>query len=286
MSWFGRVVLPSACVLAVAACTTSGSEDAGAEIDVQSGSLGLVSVERFVDGESLPRLIAGAKIARYRGIPGDALLELLGAAPRELETCKLEGGLNGLAVGPEARVQLVPVGDISIRLGDSVTTLTPRVFPALASTASGYFYAGDTEIVVPRAELDEYLISARGETGLGAFEMVAAAPGELAGLGFDGTRVEANPAFVRGHDLSLSWEPEDPRDSIELEIYTGGSVLSCACRDDGQFTLGAEELASLESDEHASLVVRRVRILPIELSGIQTAYARIATTRTLDALVK
>jgi hypothetical protein len=279
MSWF-RVALPAACLLAAAACTTSASEDAGAEIDVQSSSLGLLSIERFVDSESLPRLVAGAKVAQYRGIQGDALLELLGAKPRELETCKLEGGLNELAVGPEARVQLQAVGDITIRLGESLTTLTPRIFPALANTASGYFYAGDAEIVMPRAELDEYLLSARGgENGMGAFDMVAAAPGELAGLSFDGR-------IVRDHELSLAWEPEDPRDSIELEIYAGGSVLSCACRDDGQFTLGADELASLESDEHASLVVRRVRILPVELSGIHKAYARIATTRTLEAAVQ
>ena len=38
---------------------------------------------------------------------------------------------------PSARVELLAVGDINVRLGDSLTTLTPRVFPALASTASG-----------------------------------------------------------------------------------------------------------------------------------------------------
>jgi hypothetical protein len=285
MSWTGRASL-AACVLALAACTTSGSEDAGTEIEVQSGSLGLLSVERFVDGEALPRLIAGAKVVRYRGMPGESLLELLGAAPRELESCKLEGGLNELAVGPEARVELLPIGDISVRLGDSVTTLAPRVFPALANTASGYFYAGDAEVVAPRAELDEYLLSARGEAGIGAFDMVAAAPGELAGLSLDGVRFEGALSLTRDHELSLGWDTEDPRDRIELEIYAGGSVLSCACRDDGQFTLGAAELAALDTDEQASVVVRRVRILQVELSGIQTAYARIATTRTLDASVR
>lgn len=282
-----RAAFSALCVLAFVACTSAGSEDAGTELDVQSGSLGLLSIERFVDREGLPRLVAGAKIARYRGLQGEALLELLGAAPRELETCQHEGGgFHKLSLDPDARVDLLPIGDITVRLGGLVTTLSPRVFPALASTAAGFFYAGDAQMVEPRAELDEYLISARGEAGVGAFEMVAAAPGVVAGLSLDGVRFDEASIVLRDKSLMLTWEPEDPGDRIEVELFAGGSVLSCAFRDDGQFLLSAEHLASLEGDEHASLVARRVRILPFELSGIQTAYARIATTSTYEAVVR
>jgi hypothetical protein len=283
-----RLLLAAACAPALAACNLSATEDAGTEFDVRSGSLGLLSVERFVDvdSQSLPRLVAGAKVARYRGLQGDALLGLLGALPRELETCRVEAGLNSLALEPEAHVELLSVGDISVRLGESVTTLSPRLFPPLASTAAGLFYAGDAEIVAPRAENDEYVLSAPGEAGMGSFEMVAGAPSELSGLSAEGLRIEGRLAITREHAVTLTWEPEDPRDRIEIELYAGGSVLSCAGRDDGHFVVSSEALAAIDADDDASMVVRRVRVLPLDISGIDSAYARIATTTTHVAQVK
>jgi hypothetical protein len=280
------ILLAAACAPALAACNLSAAEDAGTELDVQSGSLGLISVERFVDSQSLPHLVTGAKVARYRGIQGDALLGLLGALPRELETCRVEAGLNDLALNQDAHVELLSVGDIAVRLGDVVTTLSPRLFPPLASTASGLFYAGDAEIVAPRAENDEYVLSARGENGLGAFEMVAGSPTEVGNLSADGVRVEDALNIARGRPLTLTWDAEGLHDRIEIELYAGGSVLSCACRDDGHFVLPRDVMRVIDTDDDASVVVRRVRVLPVELSGIEAGYARIATTSTLEAHVR
>lgn len=284
--WARCLWLSPVCAAAVA-CTSSGSEDAGSQLANHSGSLALVSLERFEAAETaLPRLVASAKFARFHGIQGDALLQLLGAETGEVESCRLESGLGQLDVPEQARVELLSVGDLSVRLGDNLTTLPPRLFPALATTASGFFYAGDAELVAPRAELDEYTISARGEEGLGAFEIVAASPGEPLGLNAQGALVDRVLELSRGHDLALTWEPEDPHDRIEFELYAGGSVLACACRDDGHFVLPKDQLSALEGDDDASVVVRRVRVVPIELSGIEAGYARLATTRTLDALVR
>jgi hypothetical protein len=91
---------------------------------------------------------------------------------------------------------------------------------------------------------------------------------------------------ARDHDLTLTWESEDPRDRVELELYSGGSVLSCAARDDGYFSVPAATLAGLELSDTATLVARRVRVVPVEMQGIEAGYARIATTRTFDALVR
>ncbi len=279
-------ILLAACAPGFAACNLSTTEDAGTELDKQSGSLGLLSVERFVDSQSLPRLVAGAKVARYRGIEGESLLSLLGALPREAESCRVEGGLNDLALNQDAHVELLSVGDISLRLGELVTTLSPRLFPPLASTASGLFYAGDAEIVAPRAEEDEYVLSAHGEAGLGAFEMVAGSPAEVASLSADGVRIEDALNIERGRPLTLTWEPQDLHERIEIELYAGGSVLSCACLDDGHFVLPSETLRGIDADDDASVLVRRVRVVPVELSGVEAAYARIATTSTLEAHVR
>ena len=58
-------------------------------------------------------------------------------------------------------------------------------------------------------------------------------------------------------------------------------MLACASRDDGQFRIGAESLATLAPDAAASMIVRRVRVTPVDVPGLDDAFARIAITREL-----
>ncbi|MFT3927405.1 MAG: hypothetical protein QM778_33030 [Myxococcales bacterium] len=281
-----RLLLPALCAF-VGACTDTRGEDAGAVIDSREGSLALLQLERFTDSEvPLPRLVAGAKIARYRAIDGDALLRLLGADARDLDTCSASGGLGELDLGAEAQVELLSVGDITLRGGGAQSTLSPRLFPALATTASGWFYAGEAEATLPRAELDEYVLSAPGESGTGAFEVAVAAPGPVLGLSLAGLALEQTASLDRAAGVELTWDAEDAGDRIELELYTGGSLLACTVRDDGHFALTQAQLSALETDENASLVVRRVRVAPVDMHGITSAYARVASSRTLALQVR
>lgn len=281
-----RFVFPALCVL-FAACTDSRGEDAGAVIDSREGSLALLQLERFTDSEvPLPRLVAGAKIARYHAIDSDALLRLLGADARDLDSCSVAGGLGVLDLGAEARVELLSVGDITLRAGGAQNTLSPRLFPALATTASGWFYAGEAEMALPRAELDEYVLSAFGESGVGAFEVAVAAPGPVLGLSLSGLALEQTASLARAGAVELTWEAEEAGDRIEFELYTGGSLLACTARDDGHFLLTPAQLSALEADENASLVVRRVRVAPVDMHGIASAYARVASSRTLALQVR
>ena len=282
------------CVGAVG-CTSSGSDDAGAELgasasslhlDGRSGSLALVRVERIAQAEgAAPRMVMNAKVARYTGIDGSAVLSLLGAHDRDGEGCTETSRLDDIPVAHEARVELLSVGTIDVRAGEVSQQLSPRLFPDLATTASGWFYAGNAELPLERAA-DEYVFSAPGEQGVGRFEISAAAPGEVANLEAAGIRLDRGGAVARSRDAELTWEPEDLRDRIELELYAGGSVLSCTVRDDGHFVLPQTKLAALEKDPNASLVARRVRVLAAEMQGIETAYVRVATTRKLAIKVE
>lgn len=272
----------------VCGCTNSHGEDAGTvpSAEDQAGSLALLQIERFSDAEApLPRLVASAKVARYRAIEGAALLRLLGADAREVETCGT-ASRGAVELMPEARVEFLSVGDISLRGASAQHTLSPRLFPALATTASGFFYAGESEVSLPRAELDEYQLSARGENGVGAFEVALAAPADVSGLSVAGVPLEQGGALERGRDLEITWDPEDPSDRVELEIYAGGGVLSCAARDDGHFVVPSASVAAIEADDNAALVVRRVRVVAVDMQGIEAAYARVATTRTLALSVR
>lgn len=268
-------------LLCAAACTHSGAEDAGAEIQGRSGALALLQVERFVDADGATmRMVAGAKVARYRNMAGDALLALLGAESVELERCVLTAGLANPSISAESEVELLSVGDISLRTADSDTVLEPRLFPALAATASGWFYAVDTEMTAPRVELDELVARAPGENAIGAFELTMAAPRDLLELDVAGQRLESDAILVRNADAELRWEADDPRDRIEIELLAGGNVLSCACRDDGHFTIERSLLSSLDADDNGALVVRRVRGTAFDMQGVDTSYARVASTRS------
>ena len=278
------------CVGAVG-CTSNGSEDAGAELGAassaladKSGTLALVRLERVMQNEGAPaRVVANAKVARYTGIDGSAVLTLLGATDREGEGCTMASRLDDFPLNPESRVELLSIGDISVRAGGRTQHLSPRLFPDLAATASGWFYAGNPDL---QADLDEYALGAPGEQGVGRFELAVAAPAGVASLDIAGVSLEDGGALSKTRDAELTWEPEDLRDRVELEIYAGTSVLSCTVRDDGHFVLPQAKLASLDGDAQASLVARRVRVISAEMQGIEAAYVRVATSRKLAIRVE
>ncbi len=268
------------------ACTSSGPEDAGAE-GPAAASLAMLRLERFQqeEGDAPGRLVANAKVARFTGLDGSSVLKLLGVELREGEGCTVGSRLDAFPLAPGAHLELLSIGDISLRAGERVQKLVPRLFPDLASTASGWFYASGAELapVDGGVERDEYALSASGEQGIGHFELSMSAPGAVENLKLDG---KAPGTLARDADVQLSWDPEDMRDQVEVEIYAGGSVLSCAANDDGQFTLPAAKLALLEADSQASIVVRRVVAVSTDMQGIESALVRFATTKTTTLAVQ
>jgi hypothetical protein len=272
------------CVLPLG-CTSAGSEDAGA--DPALSSLALFSLERSVDGDAEgARLAANAKVARFRGIDGDGLLKVLGAEPRELESCGTVAALDEGVLSPLAQVDLLSVGAIELSLADYHHSLAPRLFPALA-TAAGWFYAGAAELPAQLAGTEEpFVLSAAGQAGLGKFELHGATPKEVLGLALGGAPVQAGSVLSRAQSLEFTWEPSSSADRIEFEIFAAGSTLSCAARDDGHFRISSAQLKLLEADESAALIVKRVRTVPVEMTGVESAYARLAVTRSVSLRVE
>jgi hypothetical protein len=275
-------------------CTSRGTEDAGADLGAGSsalgagaGSLALVRLERLTQVEAgASRLVANAKVARYSGLDASAVLKLLGADVRDGEGCSFTSGLDDLALAPEARVDLLSVGDLTLRVGELTETFSARLFPDLATTASGWFYAGHADLPSGSGEFEEYVLSAQGEQGVGRFDVTIGSPGEVKGLQAAGLGLERDGVLSRGHDVELAWEPEDMRNRIELELHAAGGVLSCLARDDGRFMLPHGKLSSLEADPQASLVVRRVAVIAADMQGIESAYVRVAATRTLPVVLQ
>lgn len=244
---------------------------------------------------SSARTELSAAFARYRGLDSATVLGLLGGrSPADLEACTFVGADDALVAADVVddrgwgEVELLDVGTMRVRVADTEASLSPRAFPDLASVLAGVFYAGDASLAVARADADEYTFRADGSTEVPAFEAIVPAPAAPTDLRVDTVLVDAASieagqtlAAARDAGLDLTWAAADARDLIEIEIRSGGDVLACASRDDGQFRIGAESLATLAPDAAAAMIVRRVRVTPVDVPGLDDAFARIAITREL-----
>lgn len=279
--------------LAITGCSTA--EPASVETGALSGSVGVLHVERSaIDERSIEengRTVLRAAFARYEGIDGDAVLGLLGSgSAAELDTCTLVDPAAGI-YADGADVELLDVGGLNVAVAETETRLSPRTFPDLASVLAGVFYAGDAALAMPEAEVDEYRFVAEGGVEVGAFEAVVPAPAQLEGVrlvGADGTFAGLDAVraeITRAGALTLQWDAEDPRDLVELELSSGMQTLSCLTHDEGSFRILAEDVAELDADPDARLLVRRVRISPFDASGIDVAFARIAASRSFPLAV-
>ena len=271
------------------ACSGGQGEDAGADASANASSLAVLQLEKRVNPNSThARFVTGAKVARYRGIDGDALLRLFGANTRDLETCEVTaGGLDDYSVASEATVELLPVGAIAVRLGDTRQALLPRLFPALASTASGSFYAGGSDLSgVSFEESTPYSLSAEGSGGVGRFTLSGFAPPAVEELRLQGLPSQEAKVVRRAGDLVITWRPQTGVDRVEFDLFSGGSFLACAARDDGEFTISRGHLLGLEPDDNASMSIRRARFSEVDMTGVDAAYARVEASYTVSVQVR
>jgi hypothetical protein len=290
---FGLVLIATA--LFGAGCTSPAEDLGAAALDSRAGSLGILQVERLggaADGLEAPPAQLGAAFARYQGLSGDAVVRLLGGRPvTAMDACSASGGELDALASTDASVELLDVGVIDVRVGESEARLVPRTFPELARVAAGFFYAGDAQLGAVRADVDAYTFRAEGSAELPSFEVAVPVPADLLDVRLDGALLAALPGepsalIHRDRELDVSWEGLDPRDQVELEFVSEGATVVCRARDDGSFRVPAAALAPLTRDEGARLVLRRVRVQPFDAAGVDVAYVRLASTRVFDAVVR
>ncbi len=279
------------CALGAVACTTSGGAR-DAEVDAQAASLGLVQVDRPVaigaPELSGDRASIHAAFARYHGVDAETLLDLLGGRATAMHLADYgdhcERGGQGWVAAPDAEVELIDVGAMDVSVEDAAASVRPRTFPELGVVA-GVFYAEDASLGRRRADLDEYVVHAEGSEELGGFELRTVAP-----RGFQDVRLDgALPQFVavtRERGLDVTWDAGDSGDRIEIELLAGGQTVSCVGRDDGALHVARELLETLSADDHGRLVVRRVRIQPADVAGLDTAIVGLSSTASVDVTLR
>lgn len=277
--------MTAALVIAALGCGTAS--EPGVRSAYATGSVGILHVDRFdipADQAEAERTALGAAFARYRGADARSVLELLGRGALAMpETCAYIGADEPLRMD-DVEVELLDVGTMFVRVAHTEARLAPRAFPDLASVLAGVVYAGDATLALPAGDV-EYAFRAAGSDDIAAFDAVALAPASISEIRLDGAAVDSSllsrESISRESGIELTWSADDLRDTLEFEIRAHGDVLACAAIDDGSFRIDPESLAILAPDPRASLVLRRVRVSPVDVPGIDDAFARVTVSRTL-----
>ena len=258
-------------VAVLVGCT--GAEAGVSSLPQTEGSVGVLHVERVADDLEGRRTVLSAAFARYRGIGPGGVAQLLGSGSfAELESCAYVGPDD--AIAPRgAEVELLDVGAIEVGVAGTQARLSPRPFPDLASVLAGVFYAGEADLAVPRADADEYRFVAAGSAEVASFDALVPAPGPP-------LDVRVSDIVSREGGLDVAWAAEDPRDLIEVDVLAGGERLACVARDDGSFRIDPAALGTLAADPAGTLTLRRVRVSPVDVPGIDEGYARVAVSRS------
>ena len=277
-----RLWLACALSLVTTACTTSSNADPN--VDTRASSLGLLQVDRFADGTTAE---LGAAFARFRGTDTATVAHLLsGGSDAELDACSLGSGELDALLSSEATVDLLDVGTIDVHVGNAEAHLVPRTFPELARVAAGFFYAGDADISDVASGAEEYTFHADASAELPGFEVAVPAPLYPADVRVNGAPLQNGMSLSRARELDVTWEANDPRDHVEIDVMAVAETVSCRSRDDGSFRISAADLAATAGHPRARIVVRRVRVQPFDATGVDVAYVRLAATRAFDVTLE
>ncbi len=294
-----RIMAAAALAACAVACTSQGVDLRPAPLASPPESLAVVRIERTANaGEpGMPAMTTvDAVFARYQGIGADDVLELLGTPARSapLSGCRWDATAIPDLLPVDAVVDLLDVGALHVEVGPEPVVLRGRLFPAVQSLLAGTIYAERLALPVPLDQDQEVRLSGAGAGSVGQLDLALLAPavptGVLAGgVPLDRAAVddEASPiesyggeiVIDRGAHLRVLWDAGDPRDRIEIELRGGGRHLRCGTTDEGSFLVRVEALSALPPDEAAQLTIARVRREPLDVVGIDEAWARLVSRR-------
>lgn len=178
------------------------------------------------------------------------------------------------AAGP---IELLDVGDVTLRMGDQAMPLAPRAFPDVGGFVSGVFYTSrDAERDLPPSLA--YVLEASGSSEKGPLRVPAEAPAPLELITVEGAPLESDPLLEEGSSVRLGWTASgSPSDFVYVDLAPAsgasrGPGLRCAFGDAGEGVIPAEVLAQVasgaESDE-VSISLHRVRQLAFSTSEVE-----------------
>lgn len=172
-----------------------------------------------------------------------------------LDTCIRQAGpleqTTRVSAKPTEHMQLLDVGNVSLRSGERDTPLRISMVPSLFSAIRGVRYDADIDKAREWLAAGRLLVAATGGDGVAAFRAEVPVPRPVRFTRLGGKPIRGGHVVVGAdnHGLSMRWGSVDGEASLHVvvgaETDKGLDWVRCLLQDDGQFVVPAEVLQDL-----------------------------------------
>ena len=248
------------CVGVLVAC--GGAEPAPA--DEPASLQAVLSIERVEDVSHVETSSASA-MAQFVVLPADAdpheTLDAAGLRPQlpERRGCT-EAGVDVPATDGQAladQLELLEVGDVSIRADGTLTRLALNLFPPSGSAAGVIYTTPDQSAPLPPGT--SYAIVATGSDSIPPLSIQQDAPSALRDVTLGGVPLERASALAAGQPVDVTWSVGEAADRVFVELVGSDASVFCSFADeDGAGSVPGALIAKLGA-EPVRLAIHRVR---------------------------
>jgi hypothetical protein len=288
MRW--SVAIAAAWLVPTAGCTLAVGDPAEAgDAPEAVVTQGTVAVERVVSvsgptTEPAVRTHVSARFMQLSGGFDQQLAERVVGSPRELPPRGTCGWRTPTGLGPlppsaaHGSIELLDVGEVLLRAGQSSLPLAARAFPDVGEVVSGVVYTSrdgtsDLPVGVP------YRIETSGSPLVSGFQLTVDAPLEPLELQIGGQAVEGDGVVVlRGDTLELAWRTaaDGSADQIVVDLTPVGldgaedpaESARCAFDDSGSARVFPEYTSWSVLPDELDVTVHRLRRVVARLPEI------------------
>jgi hypothetical protein len=272
---------------AAAGCSAPVADDAADANGAMTE--GVVVVEHRMAGDGTAQTNVSAKFMRLSTpVDPDLAERLVGA---KLEVPSYEGAaLQAVGVcrqtsssAPDAprgalgTIELIDVGDLTLRSGSALMPLAPRTFPDVGDLVSGMFYTSpDTVRELPTHTT--YSLESSGSSFVDRFTIDAEAPPALDDVRIGDTALADGVTLDEGAPATIHWTASDARDLVLVDVSApSGASVRCAYPDQGTanlpgWVLRGTTLGALPAT--ATVTVHRIRERSFVAPGIDAGELR------------
>ncbi|MCB9707315.1 MAG: hypothetical protein H6714_00810 [Myxococcales bacterium] len=267
--------------ISLAACAQAAG-DLQAEDPRQGGSFGHLSLTHKVDvatgSQDNPSneisLEVNAVFVRYYDTTHSAVQTLLNIPGRPTqEGCWLMDDTTLTEEHPDAEIELLNAGPLLLQVGSDVRRVYPRTFPELGSLNTGAIYASEEHLHQGDSPIaTSYILVAEGAADVAAFSVELEPQATLLIRGISEDSTLGGEIFLdRARDLEFTWEPDNPADTLFVDVLSGEKRLHCVTMEQGRARILASALLNLPPDDAAEIRVSRERRSNITIDGFDTA---------------
>lgn len=277
-----RAALPIVAAFVVG-CTAPTVDDPA---DANGGMTdGVVLIERTTSVDGSAQTNVSAKFMRL-GSPVDPdLAERVVGSRLELPAAgacrRAVADTTAYALGSLGAIELIDVGDVTLRAGASRMTLAARAFPDVGDLVSGVFYTSrDAASDLPTGAV--YTLEGTGSAQVDRFVIDAEAPAAPEDVQIAGASLGDAPTVIAGA-TPVRWRApasleKGREDLVIVDVAAdSGASVRCAFRDEGRgvvpgWVWGASSLGALPTT--ATVSVHRVRERSFSIGGLDAGAVR------------